>query len=171
MEQFATLSSSIIGSTYAMQGNQAIQTHFSMFNDILSRRGLPEQGWDDLSIELGLSILAAMDSNHFSSAVGLGEREGRVFSPLVARRHYGFSHGIGRSGDINAVQPKAAGSSLLLQMTTMLVRDALRCVGLRSVQEVLLLPICTGMTLSLCMSTLKSLKFALGYFSLFFSHL
>lgn len=47
-----------------------------------------------------------MDSNNFPQNVGVGEREGRVACPLVRRRHYGLSHGVGRSGDIAAVQPK-----------------------------------------------------------------
>jgi O-phospho-L-seryl-tRNASec:L-selenocysteinyl-tRNA synthase len=50
-----------------------------------------------------------MDSNTFPGQVGLGEREGRVACPLVARRHGLLAHGIGRSGDITAEQPKAAG--------------------------------------------------------------
>jgi hypothetical protein len=52
---------------------------------------------------------ALMDSNTFPGQVGLGEREGRVACPLVARRHGLLAHGIGRSGDITAEQPKAAG--------------------------------------------------------------
>lgn len=47
-----------------------------------------------------------MDSNNFIDNVGVGEREARVFSPLVSRRHYRLAHGIGRSGDVAAEQPK-----------------------------------------------------------------
>lgn len=47
-----------------------------------------------------------MDSNNFGSRCGVGEREGRVACPLVARRHFALAHGIGRSGDISAQQPK-----------------------------------------------------------------
>ena len=47
-----------------------------------------------------------MDSNNFPDNVGVGEREARVACPLVARRHYRMAHGVGRSGDIAAVQPK-----------------------------------------------------------------
>ena len=55
-----------------------------------------------------------MDSNNFSGNVGVGEREGRVASEVVRRRHFGLSHGMGRSGDVTAVQPKAAGSSIIV---------------------------------------------------------
>lgn len=47
-----------------------------------------------------------MDSNNFLNSVGVGEREARVASRLVAKRHFGLAHGIGRSGDIAAEQPK-----------------------------------------------------------------
>lgn len=35
--------------------------------------------------------------------MGVGEREGRVFSDIVKDRHWGLSHGMGRSGDIMSV--------------------------------------------------------------------
>lgn len=48
----------------------------------------PEDGWDETTLELFLHELAVMDSNNFLSNCGVGEREGRVASALVARRHY-----------------------------------------------------------------------------------
>ena len=57
---------------------------------------------------------------------GAGEREGRIYSPLVSQRHYGLGHGIGRSGDVMEAQPKAVGSSALLRLTLRLVLDAVR---------------------------------------------
>ena len=47
-----------------------------------------------------------MDSNNFLDNVGVGEREARVACSLVAKRHYRLSHGMGRSGDVAAEQPK-----------------------------------------------------------------
>lgn len=41
---------------------------------------------------------AAMDSNNFLGNLGVGEREARVASELVARRHFRLAHGIGRCG-------------------------------------------------------------------------
>lgn len=38
-------------------------------------------------------------------------------------------HGIGRSGDISAVQPKAAGSSLLNKLTNSVVLDIIKQAG------------------------------------------
>ncbi len=51
--------------------------------------------------------VALMDSNNFVDNVGVGEREARVACELVARRHFRLAHGIGRSGDVAAEQPKA----------------------------------------------------------------
>ena len=47
-----------------------------------------------------------MDSNNFLGNVGVGEREAKVACRLVSQRHYGLAHGMGRSGDIAAEQPK-----------------------------------------------------------------
>lgn len=40
-----------------------------------------------------------------------------------------FSHGVGRSGDITAVQPKAAGSSLILKLTSSMALDIIKQSG------------------------------------------
>jgi len=48
----------------------------------------PDEPWDDQSIEMILSELSLMDSNNFTNNCGVGEREARVFSSLVAKRHY-----------------------------------------------------------------------------------
>ena len=68
-------------------------------------------------------------NNHNSTAagrwVGVGEREGRIYSSLVSSRNFGLGHGMGRSGDIMEPQPKAVGSSILVQLTKHLVIDAM----------------------------------------------
>jgi O-phospho-L-seryl-tRNASec:L-selenocysteinyl-tRNA synthase len=51
---------------------------------------------DDLTIELFLNTIAAMDSNNGTHHIGIGEREGRIFSGMVNRRNFGLVHGIGR---------------------------------------------------------------------------
>lgn len=50
----------------------------------LLQRKCPKEGWDDLTIELLLNDLASMDSNNFSHNCGVGEREGRVYSGIIA---------------------------------------------------------------------------------------
>lgn len=116
---------------------------------------LLSSGWDDLSIEQLLHELAEMDSNNFPSNAGVGEREGRVFSSLVSRRHYFLHHGIGRSGDLSEAQPKAAGSSLIAQLTASLTLHAMKIFGYECFKKCLVVPMATGMTLSLVMLTLR----------------
>ena len=90
-----------------------------------------------------------MDSNNFPRNSGVGEREARIFSGLVARRHFGFGHGIGRSGDLVEIQPKAAGSSVLYKLTNALALDALRTLGVNHTKAAIVTPLATGMSLSL----------------------
>ncbi|CAH0520400.1 unnamed protein product [Peronospora belbahrii] len=94
-----------------------------------------------------LRTFSAMDSNNFRDSVGAGEREARVFSSLVARRHFGLAHGVGRSEDLAAVQPKAAGLSLMVQLANALAKDVLRLAGMRAVQAALVLPVATEILL------------------------
>lgn len=148
------------------------------FKSLLIHKRLPDHGWSDLSIQSLLMLLATLDTNNKSLAVGggddgrsgesssrwcgVGEREGRVYSSLVAQRHYGLSHGMGRSGDITEPQPKAAGSSALVQLALALVLDAMRRgSGLNGnkggpAKNGILLPLCTGMSMSLLLSSLRS---------------
>lgn len=64
--------------------------HVHLSSDFsLSYQGkCPEEGWSESTIELFMNELAVMDSNNFLGNCGVGEREGRVASDLVARRHY-----------------------------------------------------------------------------------
>ena len=64
---------------------------------------MPTEPFDDRTIELLLNRLALMDSNNFKDNTGVGEREARIFSSLVARKNYFLGHGIGRSGEVNAL--------------------------------------------------------------------
>lgn len=123
----------------------------------MTQRRLPSTGWPDNLIEHFLLELSLMDSNNFPEQTGVGEREGRVYSSLVQKRHYYLSHGIGRSGDLFAVQPKAAGSSLILKLTCAMAKHALLLAGMGKL-ECLALPLATGMSISLCLQALKSLK-------------
>lgn len=66
-------------------------SNFHIYLYIIIIKGkCPEDGWDESTIELFLHELAIMDSNNFLGNCGVGEREGRVASGLVARRHYRY---------------------------------------------------------------------------------
>ncbi|EDW15905.1 O-phosphoseryl-tRNA(Sec) selenium transferase [Drosophila mojavensis] len=123
--------------------------------ELLEKRKLPEHGWRDEEIEQLVHQLAALDSNNFTHNVGLGEREARIACKLVARRHYNFGHGIGRSGDLLEAQPKAAGSTLMANLTNAMLLDLLHMLGLQSCHGCFLVPLATGMTLTLCLQALR----------------
>lgn len=150
-----SLSEKIVSSSYIRQGSEARRGHEQLIRHLLEQGKCPEQGWSESTVELFLSELALMDSNNFLSNCGVGEREGRVASSLVARRHYRLIHGIGRSGDVAAIQPKAAGSSLLNKLTNSMVLDILRLSGVRSASSCFVVPMATGMSLTLCFLTLR----------------
>lgn len=96
-----------------------------------------------------------MDSNNFLKNHGVGEREARIASGLVARRNFHLGHGIGRSGDLTEIQPKAAGSSVMYQLTNSLAKDALKTLGVQSVQSCFVAPMATGMSLALVFLTIR----------------
>ncbi|KAK9810417.1 hypothetical protein WJX72_010391 [[Myrmecia] bisecta] len=152
------LASNLVSKAYISQGSQALARRRRLIKSLLSQRKLPVEGWDEASIELFIQDAALMDSNNFIDNVGVGEREARVASPLVYRRHYGLAHGIGRSGDVAAEQPKAAGSSLLAKLTNLLVADALSAAGFEDLGAVTVLPLATGMALTVTLLALKATR-------------
>ena len=93
-----------------------------------------------------------------SNKVGVGEREGRVRSEIIQKRYFNMFHGIGRSGDVIAIQPKAAGSTILQILTHRFLMHVFKIIGLGYVGKCLILPVATGMALTLSFLYLKSLK-------------
>mmetsp|Transcript_42727 Transcript_42727/g.35878 ORF Transcript_42727/g.35878 Transcript_42727/m.35878 type:complete len:98 (+) Transcript_42727:164-457(+) len=95
-----------------------------------------------------------MDSNNDSDRVGIGEREGRVYSNMVFDRSYGFVHGIGRSGDLTAEQPKAPGSSQLYKLTTKMLKNLIS-QRMPAINHLLIMPQATGCSLQSVYLNLK----------------
>ncbi|KAK4321466.1 hypothetical protein Pmani_007726 [Petrolisthes manimaculis] len=145
----------LVPPSYVSQGGEAMRARRNKVRQLLEQRKCPKEGWDDLTIELLLNDLASMDSNNFSHNCGVGEREGRVYSELVRRRHYRLAHGVGRSGDLAENQPKAAGSSLMYTLTNAIVLDLIRHMGVQKAAACLVVPMATGMSLTLCLLTLR----------------
>ncbi|XP_053560060.1 LOW QUALITY PROTEIN: O-phosphoseryl-tRNA(Sec) selenium transferase [Bombina bombina] len=145
----------LVSPAYIRQGMQARRTHEELIRILLEKGKCPQDAWDESTTELFLQELAVMDSNNFLGNCGVGEREGRVASSLVSRRHYRLIHGIGRSGDISAVQPKAAGSSLLNKLTNAIMLDIIKMSGVRTATSCFVVPMATGMSLTLCFLTLR----------------
>jgi len=161
-----------IPKTHATVGISNVISSNKLYRTLLVNRRMPDHGWSDVQIQHFLFLLSVLDTNNKTLAIGgdnededsrwcgVGEREGRVFSSLVAQRHFGLSHGIGRSGDITEPQPKAAGSSVLARLALFMTLDALRrgC-GLNPqgpASHGILLPMCTGMSMSLVLSSMRS---------------
>lgn len=84
-----------------------------------------------------------------------------------------MTHGIGRSGNIAECQPKALGSSMLNSIANNFALEALQILGklfvlllinlfffsgLKSCKKAIVLPVCTGMALTLSLMTLKQMK-------------
>lgn len=70
--------------------NRNIVKYFNTSKTYISseQRKIPSDGWTDQTIELLLQELSLMDSNNFPDNCGVGEREARIFSTLVASRHF-----------------------------------------------------------------------------------
>lgn len=148
-ERNLQLARGLVDSRYMDPAQEALQSHHSTLRALLAQRRCPESGLSDCAIESLLHTLAQMDSNNFPFHIGAGEREGRVVSALVRRRHFYLSHGIGRSGDLVVDQPKAAGSSLLSRMANMFACDVVKLSGASSTRMAFVVPVATGMTLAL----------------------
>ena len=104
-----------------------------------------------------MTKIALMDSNNYQGNCGVGEREGRIYSQLVRDKNYGLGHGIGRSGDVNALQPKAIGSSLIVQLSrSMTINLMQKTLGLSCIKDVIILPFATGMSITISLLTLKA---------------
>lgn len=162
-ERNSALASRLVDQAYVRQGRQSLAQRSRLLRELLACRTVPARGWDEMDVERLLLELSAMDSNNFIGSLGLGEREGRVACPLVRRRHFGLAHGIGRSGDVAAVQPKAAGSSLLVKLANALVLDAVRGCGVRRAASALVLPVATGMAVTMALLTLRAARPAARY--------
>jgi O-phospho-L-seryl-tRNASec:L-selenocysteinyl-tRNA synthase len=123
---------------------------------LLSQQQIPEKGWTDDQIRFFLSILSHMDSNNDEGAYCIGEREGRISTPLLNELSGGFIHGIGRSGDIKAPQPKATGGSILNSLTDIVVYNFIKDLGLENIKGAITLPLSTGMSIMLTLRAFET---------------
>ena len=119
------------------------------------QRKIPDEGWDDETIELCLKLFSWMDTDKDPKAARIGEREARVASPLVSKLAYGFNHGIGRSGEITAPQPKAPGTSIMYQIANRLALQALKKFGAPNLENAIVLPLSTGMSIGLSFAAIR----------------
>ncbi|XP_067635621.1 O-phosphoseryl-tRNA(Sec) selenium transferase isoform X4 [Eurosta solidaginis] len=138
------ISKSLIPENYLRLAIEAQKFKETEFRELIEKRKLPKNGWSDSHIEELVRQLSALDSNNLPKKVGVGEREARIACSLVARRHYNFGHGVGRSGDLLEAQPKAAGSTLMVNLTNYLLLDLIHEMGVRSCRCCFLAPLATA---------------------------
>ncbi|MCP4763908.1 MAG: hypothetical protein GY870_19205, partial [archaeon] len=105
-----TLKKTKVPENMIKRGIVGLSEFIKPMEDLLNQMKPPETGWSDEQIKFLLQILAQMDSNNDPASFRIGEREARISTPLLYDLSGGFIHGIGRSGDIKAAQPKAAGA-------------------------------------------------------------
>ncbi|MBD3404946.1 MAG: O-phosphoseryl-tRNA(Sec) selenium transferase [Candidatus Lokiarchaeota archaeon] len=145
----------LIPTNISDRGKITLDARLAPIRDILNRQRFPATPLTDWQIEQLLNLFSSMDSDKDPDAARMGEREGRVASPLVSQLAGGFNHGIGRSGRILAPQPKAAGASLMQKLTNNIVLDAIKQLGLHNVRAAMILPLGTGMSIALTLSMLR----------------
>nr|VZI31116.1 unnamed protein product [Spirometra erinaceieuropaei] len=155
MDEFFSHVSKYIGDKHSQRASERTQSLENKILSVLKSGRLPEYGFSEDEVESLLHRLALMDSNNWTHSAGVGEREGRIVLNLVRRRHFGLAHGVGRSGDITAVQPKAPGSSLINRLVNAMLLDWLRRSGAPSTSACFLVPMATGMSLTFCLLALK----------------
>ena len=137
------------------RGLTTLDAFLEPVRDVLNRRQFPEKPISDPQIEMLLRLLASMDSDKDPAAARVGEREGRIASPLLGQLSAGFNHGVGRSGRLEGAQPKAVGASLMQQVADTVAVDAIRKLGLPNARHGLVVPLSTGMTIGLILSAFR----------------
>ncbi len=144
-----------IPESIASRGRTTIDSLLAPVRDVLNRRIFPEKSMTDPQLELMVQILSSMDTDKDPEAARVGEREARVASPYVASLAADFNHGIGRSGQLTAPQPKAAGASLMQQLANSVALDAIKKLGLSNVKAGLVTPVSTGMSIALVFGAIR----------------
>jgi O-phospho-L-seryl-tRNASec:L-selenocysteinyl-tRNA synthase len=126
-----------------------LNARFEPIIRLLDQQSIPDDAWDDTQIRELLIILNSLDSDKDPGAIRIGEREARIATPLLNELSGGFTHGIGRSGYLSAPQPKAAGGSIMQNLTNKCVYHFIRDLGLPNIKGALTVPFGTGMALGL----------------------
>ena len=154
-DEFDRILDKTIPESMARRGRTTIDSMMAPIRDVLNRRVFPDKSLTDAQLELMVQILSSMDTDKDPEAARVGEREGRIASPFIGALAAGFNHGIGRSGQLSAPQPKAAGASLMQQVANTVALDAIRKLGLSNVKAGIVTPLSTGMTLALALGALR----------------
>ena len=137
------------------RGQLVLNNFLKPLKILFEQKNVPKEPWSDEQIEFLLQTLSNMDTDKDDQAARVGEREARIASKLHLNTSAGFCHGVGRSGFLTAPQPKAPGGSIMYELSNYLARNILRNFGLPNIEKAIVLPLCTGMSLALCLGALK----------------
>jgi O-phospho-L-seryl-tRNASec:L-selenocysteinyl-tRNA synthase len=137
------------------RGRTTVDSLLGPVRDVLNRRQFPDNALTDLQLEIMFQLLSSLDTDKDPEAARVGEREARIASPFIGHLSAGFNHGVGRSGQLVAPQPKAPGSSLMQQVANNVAVDAIRKLGLSNMKSGIVTPLSTGMSISLILSALR----------------
>jgi O-phospho-L-seryl-tRNASec:L-selenocysteinyl-tRNA synthase len=137
------------------RGNLVLNNFLDPMRILFEQKAMPMESWTDEQISFFLQTLSNMDTDKDDKASRVGEREARIASKLHLLTSSGFCHGVGRSGYLTAPQPKAPGGSIMYEISNYVARDFLRKFGLPNIQKAIVTPLCTGMSLALCLGALK----------------
>ncbi|SCP05978.1 O-phosphoseryl-tRNA(Sec) selenium transferase, putative [Plasmodium ovale] len=152
------LEGGMISSKYSLMSRQTLNQKENIIWNILSHGRVPNEGLNEITIMTLLHQISSQNLCNSEKNVKIGERENRIYSAFVRSKYIGFGHGIGRSGNLEEAQPKSAGNSILAKVTTRMVKDIIRSFGIKSCEEVYILPYATGMCISTCLLYLKRLR-------------
>ena len=141
---------------YIRRGKDSRRNLERGIKQLFDRGNIPTNGWSELWINHLLQEISLMDSNNFQDNGSTTVDDNQmILSPLVARNHFYLKHGIGKTGDITSVQPKAAGTSLLSKIANSFAGDVMKMQGVTSASCCLLMPVDIGMTLMMTLLMLK----------------
>ncbi|MFX1370423.1 MAG: O-phosphoseryl-tRNA(Sec) selenium transferase [Promethearchaeota archaeon] len=138
------------------RGQLVLNEFLNPIKILFEQRSVPQEPWTDDQIEFLLQTLSNMDTDKDKNAARVGEREARIASKLHLKTSAGFCHGVGRSGFLTAPQPKAPGGSIMYELSNYLARSILKKFGLPNIKDAIVVPLCTGMSLSLSLGALGS---------------
>ncbi|MCK4779779.1 MAG: O-phosphoseryl-tRNA(Sec) selenium transferase, partial [Candidatus Lokiarchaeota archaeon] len=138
------------------RGQLVLNEFLTPMKILFEQRSVPSEPWTDEQIEFLLQTLSNMDTDKDKNAARVGEREARIASKLQLKTSAGFCHGVGRSGYLTAPQPKAPGGSIMYELSNYLARSILKNFGLPNIKDAIVVPLCTGMSLSLTLGALSS---------------
>ncbi len=144
-----------IPSNMLSRGQLVLNEFLKPIRILFEQKCVPQEPWTDEQIEFLLTVLSNMDTDKDEQAARVGEREARIASKIHLKTSGGFCHGVGRSGFLTAPQPKAPGGSIMYDLSNYIARHFLRTFGLSNINDAIVVPLSTGMSLSLCLGALK----------------